>query len=116
MRVAHVVLFDLRADLGDDGKRRFYEALVHALGLIPGVRRCQVGRRVAFGAGYERAPDGYAFIAALEFDDLAGLQSYLAHPAHAELGSLFWSSTARTLVLDFELAGDDLSRAFAEWS
>jgi hypothetical protein len=114
--VAHVVLFDLRPDLDAEGTRRFCDALMHALGAIPTVQRCRVGRRLAFGAGYEHALDGYAFMAVIEFEDLAALRVYLDHPAHAELGAMFWSSTSRTLVLDFELAGDDLSRAFASWS
>lgn len=116
MSVAHVVLFDLRPDLDAEGKRRFREALVKALAAIPAVRRCRVGRRLTVGARYEQSNGAYAFVAAIEFDDVTGLRSYLEHPAHAELGALFWSSTARSLVLDFELSGEDVTRVVEEWS
>jgi hypothetical protein len=114
--VAHVVLFDLRPDLGEDGARRFRAALAHALDAIPSVRRVTLGRRVPPGAGYDAGPSGFTFYAAIEFDDAQGLRVYLEHPAHAELGSLFWASTARSLVLDFELAGNDRLRSIAEWT
>jgi hypothetical protein len=113
---AHLVLFDLRPGLADEDRRRFHAALSKAVTTIPSVRRCRVGRRVSVGAGYERAGEGYAFVAVLEFDDEQGLRLYLEHPSHAELGALFWSSTSRSLVLDFELAGDDTSRLVTEWS
>jgi hypothetical protein len=116
MAVAHVVLFDLRPDLGAEGKQRFYDALVHALAAIPAVERIQVGRRLSIGAGYENLTEGFTYIAVIAFGDAAGLREYLRHEAHAELGALFWSSTSRSMVLDFELAGDDLSHAVAAWS
>jgi hypothetical protein len=116
MAVAHVVLFDLRSDLGVDGKQRFYDALLCAAEAIPSVRRVRIGRRLSIGAGYESSGDGFTYIAVIEFDDGAGLRGYLEHEAHADLGALFWASTARSLVLDFELAGDDLSSAITSWS
>ena len=35
--------------------------------------------------------------------DLAGLQAYLAHPAHDDLGARFSDSLASALVCDFEM-------------
>ncbi len=68
------------------------------------MRGVRVGRRVTFGAGYEKtAPDVADFLAVLEFDDLAGLQAYLQHPAHEELGRRFNESMTAGFVYDFEL-------------
>ena len=39
----------------------------------------------------------------IDFDDLAGLQNYLRHPAHAELGARFGQALSSALVYDFEL-------------
>jgi hypothetical protein len=65
----------------------------------------RIGRRVKHGAGYEAiAPDSGDYLAFIEFDDLAGLQAYLAHPAHQELGARFGESLSSALVYDFEAA------------
>jgi len=37
-----------------------------------------------------------------DFDHLAGLQAYLQHPAHEELGARFGQSVSSALVYDFE--------------
>ena len=64
----------------------------------------QEGRRVVHGAGYEQqAPDIVDFLIVLDFDDLAGLQTYLQHPAHAELGDRFNQACSSGLIYDFDL-------------
>ena len=73
------------------------------------MRDVRVGRRIRHGAGYEQsAPDSADYLVAIGFDDLAGLQSYLRHPAHGELGARFGQSLSSALVYDFEVgtAGD----------
>jgi len=102
--VVHVVLLKPRADLTPSDSAAFVSALERAIKDIPTVRGVRVGRRVTFGAGYEKtAPDAADFLAVFEFDDVAGLQSYLQHPAHVELGRRFNESMAAGLVYDFEL-------------
>ena len=113
--VAHVVMFDLRPDLTAGERQEFANGFTRALESVPGVGRVRVGQRTSIGASYE-TPAGFDFVAVLEFDDEAGLRHYLEHPAHAELGALFWACTARTLVADFTLAGNDLPLALAKWS
>ncbi len=102
--LAHVVLFTPRVDLSPSERAAVFSAFERAITEIPSVRRVRVGRRVTFGAGYElgAAPDAPALLAVIEFDDLAGLQSYLQHPAHEELGRRFTESTAAGFVYDFE--------------
>lgn len=105
--IAHVVLYELRPDLTPAERTRFVEALRQAVVGIPAIRRVRIGRRRRVGASYEAvASSSYEFIGILEFDDEAGLREYLEHPAHVDLGRLFWEFSARTLVFDYELTDD----------
>jgi hypothetical protein len=58
------------------------------------------------GAAYEiAAPDSADFVISIGFDDLAGLQTYLRHPAHGELAERFYQSLRSALIYDFESVG-----------
>lgn len=60
------------------------------------------------GASYEpRMTAAADYVAVLEFDDLAGLQAYLRHPAHEELGARFNQSLSSALIYDFEVGIED---------
>jgi stress responsive alpha/beta barrel protein len=107
--VAHVVLLKPRADLPAEERRAFVNAFERAAREITSVRTVQIGFRVIHGAGYELAmPDTADFVAIIEFDDVAGLQAYLGHPAHVELGRLFGLSLSSALVYDFQLGGVEM--------
>ena len=114
--IAHVVLFDLKPALTAGERHAFMAAFTRAMAEVPSVRDVRVGRRTSIGAAYETAGDVFSFVAVLEFENVAGLRQYLEHPVHAELGSIFWSSTARSMVGDFTLAGNDLAHTLATWS
>jgi hypothetical protein len=104
--VTHLVLMKPRADLAASDRQALVAAFERAIHDIPTVRRMRVGRRVVHGAGYERgAPDTADYIAVIDFDDLAGLQSYLRHPAHDALGARFGQSLSSAVVYDFEVGG-----------
>ena len=104
--ISHLVLLKPRHDLPDEARRVLGAALRKALTEIPSVRGARIGRRVVHGAGYERGmPDSGEFVAILDFDDLAGLQAYLAHPAHVDLGQRFNEAMESALVYDFEVGG-----------
>ena len=101
--LVHLVLLKPRLDLTPSNRRAFVDAFERAVREIPSVRGVRVGRRVIHGAGYERAmPDTADFMALIEFDDLVGLRSYLAHPAHKELGRLFGELLTSAWAYDFE--------------
>jgi hypothetical protein len=103
----HVVLLKPRVDLPASGRRQFADAFRRAVTSIPSVRGVRFGRRVIHGAGYERdAPDAGAFLAIVEFDDRAGLEDYLGHPAHDELGAVFGQALSAALVYDFEILAE----------
>lgn len=104
--VAHVVLLAPRADLSADERDAVIAALERAAREIPSVRRVRLGRRIRHGAPYEASvPQDFPFAAIFEFDDLAGLQAYLAHPAHADLGARFYDSLSGALACDYEMDG-----------
>jgi hypothetical protein len=101
--VSHLVLFKPRADLSDAERRALTAAFERAVREIPTVRQVRFGQRVRHGAGYEAAaPDAADYLVVIDFDDLAGLQTYLRHPAHEELGARFGDSISSALVFDFE--------------
>jgi hypothetical protein len=104
--LTHLVLMKPRADLSEADRRAFVAAFERALREIPSIRHVRVGRRITHGAGYEQTSvDAADFLAAIDFDDLAGLQAYLRHPAHQELGARFGRSLSAALVYDFEMGG-----------
>jgi hypothetical protein len=107
--VTHLVLMTPRPDLSAADRDALVEAFKRATREIPNVRDVRIGRRVRHGAGYERPPsDAADYLAAIDFDDIAGLQAYLRHPAHAELGRRFGASLSAARVYDFEVGGLEL--------
>ena len=111
----HVVLFTPRADLTDAERQTFGQALEHALTNIPTVRRFRVGRRIRTGAAYDQLPGDFAFCAVIEFEDLAGLQGYLRHPAHAELGRLFYTASRDAFAADYDAVDTSPGGALSRW-
>ena len=110
--VSHIVLMKPRADLTVDQRQQLIDTFERAVREIPTVRRVRIGRRVRHGAGYEAvAPDGADYVAEIDFDNLEGLQTYLRHPAHEELGARFGQSLTSAMVYDFEVEGVEALRA-----
>ena len=109
--VSHVVLFKPRPDLTEDERRALAAAFERAIREIPSVRNVRFGTRVRHGAGYEQtSPDAADYLVVIDFDDLAGLQAYLRHPAHEELGARFGQSLGSGFVYDFEVGGVETLR------
>lgn len=103
--IVHIILFEPRADLTPAQRRQVIEDLRAAATSIPSLRRCRIGRRIRHGTpGYEAAMKvDYQFTAILEFDDRAGLEEYLRHPAHHAAGRHFTTSAANALAYDYEV-------------
>jgi stress responsive alpha/beta barrel protein len=105
MMLWHVVLMKPRPDLGSSDRAAFVRMFKRAVREIPTVRDVRVGKRVVHGAGYEPGmPDAADYIAIIGFEDVAGLQTYLRHPAHADLGARFGQSFSSAWVYDFEMS------------
>lgn len=103
--IAHVVLFKPRPELTAAQRQTVIGDLRATASAIPTVRRLRVGRRIRHGQpGYERLmPEDFEYIVVVEFDDIAGLTAYLAHPQHAAIGSHFMQSSAAALAYDYEM-------------
>jgi Stress responsive A/B Barrel Domain len=102
--LTHVVLFRPKKDVTPSARRAMLDALGAAATGIPSVRRFHIGARVTHGRPYEQAmTEDYPHAAIIEFDDLAGLQAYLQHPAHQKLGELFYELLEAGLVYDYEM-------------
>lgn len=102
--IAHVILFTPKRDLPDRAREDLLASLTTAASAIPSIRRFRIGPRVKHGLpGYEQTMrDDFAFAAVVEFDDMDGLTSYLAHPAHHAIGEHFRASAERSLAYDYE--------------
>lgn len=108
--VSHLVLMKPRPDLSADDRQALIDAFDRAVREISTIRGVRVGRRVTHGAGYEQSAPDMDYVAVIDFDDLAGLQAYLRHPAHADLGARFGQSLSGALVYDFEAGGIEMLR------
>ena len=102
--LVHVVLFQPKQGIAESDRAAMFAALKAAATEIPTVRRFRVGARVTHGAAYEKLMrHEFAFAAIIEFDDLAGLQVYLQHPAHERLSGLFYALQDAALAYDYEV-------------
>jgi hypothetical protein len=106
--VSHLVLMKPRADLSPADREGFIGAFERALRQIPTVRGVRIGKRLTHGASYESSAPDLDYLAAIDFDDLDGLQTYLRHPAHADLGARFGQTLSGALVYDFEVGGVEM--------
>jgi hypothetical protein len=102
--VTHVVLLRPKPSLSVAEREALLDAMKHAFTSIAEIRRVRIGKRRLLGRQYEAMmTEDYEFLCVIEFDDEEGLRTYLDHPAHAELGRLFYASSERALVYDFEM-------------
>ena len=103
--IAHVVLFEPRADLSREQRLDILESFRAAAEDVPAVRGIRIGRRVRHGLpGYESAMrENFEYVAILEFDDVEGLKAYLQHPAHVAAGRHFGASAAAALAYDYAI-------------
>ena len=105
--IAHVVFFKPRADLEAGARDALIASFERALRDIPSISRARVGRRVTHGRPYEALMRvDYQYAALLEFEDVAALEAYLEHPAHAELAARFFTVFEEALMYDFALTED----------
>ena len=102
--ILHVVLFRPKPGLGEGKRQGLAKAFASAIDDISAIKRARIGRRRTHGRPYEQLMrEDYTHAAILEFEDLAGLRSYLEHPAHTELGSRFFDCFEQALMYDFDV-------------
>ncbi len=114
--IVHLVLFTPRDGLTDQDRDRVVGALDRALTTIPSIRRYQVGRRIRLGTAYDSlAPGPPEYCGMFEFATREDLKAYLDHPAHAELGQLFYQTSSSAQAFDFETVDADAGARLAAW-
>jgi hypothetical protein len=103
--IAHIILFAPRSDLSPAQREEVLSAFSRATTAAPTVRNVRIGRRILHGLpGYEQLMrTDFEYAAIVEFDDVAGLEEYLRHPAHAAAGRHFAESAAAALAYDYAL-------------
>jgi hypothetical protein len=100
----HVVLFRPKADIGEDEREGLFEAMRAAAREIATVRGFRIGRHLDPAPQYKLGGfPSFPWVAVLEFDDVAGLQAYLTHPLHRELGVRFNAAAADALIYDYTI-------------
>lgn len=102
--VLHLVLYEPKPGLSDSDISGFKSVLRDASMNIPAIRQVRTGRTMDLGIGYEHRSSGqsFGFVAVFEFESVAGLKEYMAHPAHAALAEQFWKHCDRTMILDVD--------------
>ena len=102
--IAHVVLFTPRASLSPAERHALVADLERACHDIPQLRRARIGRRRILGHAYDTSgPVHFEFMAVMEFDSAADLESYLRHPAHVALGRWFHHGAEVAVAEDFAM-------------
>jgi hypothetical protein len=101
--VSHCVVMKPRPSLTAAEQDALIAAFERAIREIPTVRRVRVGRRIVHGAHYEaRMPDAADYLVLIDFADLAGLTTYLHHPAHDDIRTHFGQAVSAAFIYDFE--------------
>ena len=109
--IAHLVLFRPPSDLASSDRQALLEAMRAAFSGIAEIRRVRIGKRLLIGRGYEtQMAEHFEYSAIIEFDSEADLRAYLNHPAHVDLGTLFFQSAEAALVYDFVIVEPDRVR------
>lgn len=102
--VVHIVLFRPKSGISEADRAAMFDALKTAARGIGTVRRFHIGNRMTHGAAYESLmTQDFPYAAIIEFEDLAGLQTYLRHPQHEELGQLFYRLQEAALAYDYDV-------------
>jgi len=102
--ISHIVLLKPKASLSSAERDALLEAMRTAFDSISEIQRVRIGKRKLIGRGYEsQMTTDYEFVCVIEFGDEPALRRYLDHPAHAELGRLFFVTAESALVYDFEM-------------
>ena len=100
MTIRHVVAWKLATDdprLRGEQAAEVARRLQGLVGIVPSIRSLSSGPNAAYA-------DVNADVAVvIDFDDVAGLDAYQAHPAHKEVGAYIRSVVSGRMAVDFEV-------------
>ncbi|QIG39784.1 Dabb family protein [Microbacterium sp. 4R-513] len=95
--IRHVAVFRFIPEFTSDQREEWMSMLRKLPEQIPELRSMSVGTDLLRGA----ASHDVAIVA--DFDDLAGLEAYTRHPAHAEVLTISGPVKASLATVDFEI-------------
>lgn len=102
--IVHVVLFRPRADVTDAEREGLLDSMRVAAREVPSLRAFRIGAHLDPAPTYVLGGfPSFPWIALLEFDDAEGLQAYLTHPLHRDLGARFNATAEAALIYDYEI-------------
>ena len=97
--IAHVVLFQPRADLSPADRAACAESFERALTGIPHVRRARVGERMHLGRLYDQQNiRDFSYAAIIEFDSRQDPRSHSRTPGTPGVGRRFYETAEAALV------------------
>jgi hypothetical protein len=110
--VVHIVLFRPKGSLSSSDQRALVSSIEQVAASIPSIRRFRVGRAIPDPPAYQLQgfPD-LPYVAILEFDDRAALDSYLEHHTHGDLGRRFNEGAEAALIYDYEVMDASAARS-----
>lgn len=95
--IRHVALFKFKPSFTPALEQRWLAGLGTLVGAVPGLRELTIGKDVL---GSDRSYD-YAIVA--DFDHIAQLAGYAAHPLHLPLIALSGPNSEHIVSVDFEI-------------
>ena len=95
--IRHVAVFRFVPEFTTDQREQWMSMLRQLPEQIPELRSMSVGADLVGGA----SSHDLAIVA--DFDDLAGLEAYSSHPAHAEILRISGPVKASLATVDFEI-------------
>ena len=110
--IAHVVLFEPKSSTPTAERRQLLAEIRSVARNIPCIALARIGRTVYLGLMPEIiGRPTYQYAAIFEFATREDLATYLAHPVHDKLRTLFWDLCQATLIADVELVDPSSSDA-----
>jgi Stress responsive A/B Barrel Domain len=104
--IAHVVLFEPKADVTPEQRRDFLNEIRSVATEIAIVHQASVGRPLSFSRmpALNSGQPTYSFAAVMTFRTRNDLDVYLTHPRHELLRTMFWNFCQATLIADLDLS------------
>ena len=88
----HVAMFKWQEGVTDEQKAASRDALAALEGQVPSLRKMTVGHDIG------RNPNNWDMVLVADFDDVAGLESYFAHPVMQAASDLTASVTQKEIT------------------
>ncbi|MDF1615934.1 Dabb family protein [Petrocella sp. FN5] len=97
--IKHIVMWNIHEDLDLDTTRETLKEKLEAL-----LDRVDSLKEISVGFNDNTSEAKRDIVLMTSFDDKAGLEAYIVHPAHVEVGQYVRAVTKDRVVVDYEYA------------